>query len=126
MANPAQMKDLLHKRDREKRKRLIVLVRILTKYLDNTNKFVMLSKVKTIVRECTHRCRMGDTSVSPLHDAIESRLQLVVDAETWTHVILCLELYMAVRRNRTKENITMLKKIPQDAPASIYPGQVPV
>ena len=100
MANPAHIKYLLHQRDREKRKRLIVLVRILTKLLDRTNRFMLLHKVKCVIREYANRSHMGDKSISPLHDSLEDRLHVLVDDATWTQVVLCLELYMAHRHNQ--------------------------
>jgi hypothetical protein len=100
MANPAQMKSFLQRRDREKRKRLVLLVRILTAYLDRTNRFVLLQQVQRVIRECSNRYRLGDPSVSPLHEAIENRLHVLVDDNTWTRVIVCLELYMARRHSR--------------------------
>ena len=72
------------------------------KYLDNTNNIAVLHRVKAIVRDCNRRFRMGDESVSPLHDAIESRLQIMVDDDIWNRAILCLELYMAQREDLKK------------------------
>ena len=100
MANPKHIQYILHQRDREKRKRLVVLVRILTKLLDRTNRFVLLHKVKCVVREFSNRCHQGDQGVVPLHDCLESRLHILIDDTTWTQAILCLELYMAHRHGK--------------------------
>lgn len=102
MANPAHIKYILHQRDREKRKRLIVLVRILTKLLDRTNRFVLLYKVKCVVREFSKHSNMGDRAGIPLHDCLENRLHVLIDDVTWTKAVLCLELYMAHRHSNTQ------------------------
>jgi hypothetical protein len=96
------MKSFLRRRNREKRKRLVLLVRILTAYLDRTNRFVLLQQVQRVIRECYHRHRLGDHSLAPLHETIENRLHVLVDDITWARVIVCLELYMA-RHNRQQD-----------------------
>ena len=117
MANPAHIKSLLHQRDREKRKRLILLVRILTKLLDRTNRIVLLHKVKCVIREYSNRCHQGDLSVSLVHDCLEQRLQILVDDATWTQAILCLELYMAHRHSQKQAPGSRMKfaRAPSDS-----------
>lgn len=94
------MKFLLYKRDRQRRRRLVLLVRILIKYLEGTNNVPLLHRVKAVVRDCTKRYRLGDTSVSPLQDAIESRLQIMVEDHIWDRVVLCLELHLSQSQDR--------------------------
>ena len=110
MATPAQMKYIHNTRDREKRKRLILLVRILINYLRKEKLLMLIPQVQLIVRNCTARYRAGDVSVSPLQDAIERRLQLVINDNIWTQVILSLELYMVYRRNRNQDSLLVLGK----------------
>lgn len=103
MANPAQMKTLHTVRDREKRKRLILLVHILRQYLRKHNMLRLHQQVQIIVRDCHARHLRGDPALHPLADVIETRLRLLVNNNIWTQVILCLELYMAFRHNRTQD-----------------------
>ena len=103
MANPARMKTIHTTRDREKRKRLIILVHILRQYLQKHNMSQLYKEVQIIVRDCHSRHLRRDPSARPLTDVIETRLQLLINRNIWTQVILCLELYMAFRHNRTQD-----------------------
>lgn len=103
--------------DRERRRRLVLLTRILLKYLECTDNITLLHRVKSVVRTCTKHHRLGDASFSPLHDVIERRLKMLVDGHIWDRVLMCLDLYM----NR-EENI-----MPTAMPLSIsseLPGTV--
>lgn len=93
MANPAQMKTLHTVRDREKRKRLILLVHILRQYLRKHNMPRLHQQVQIFVRDCHAGHLRGDPALHPLADVIETRLRLLVNNNIWTQVILCLELY---------------------------------
>ena len=114
------MKFMLHKQDRQRRRRLVLLTRILMKYLENTNNVTMLHRVKAVIRDCTKRHRLGDTSISPLQDAIESRLQIMVDDHIWNRVLMCLELYMSQEQKKksTIPSISASSSAPASAPMS--------
>ena len=113
MANPAQMKSLPPRResDRERRKRLIILVRILTRILLRSNRFLMLDRTRSIISEFSNRCRKGewDLNTVPLHEAIEAKLHELVDDETWKQTLLCLGMYMAHRRKQVAPNLSPLQ-----------------
>jgi len=106
MANPAQkMKYVLQRRDQEKRRRLVLLVRILTRYLEQRGKTDLLNEVREVVRDCNHEFCMGGGDPSwPLHAIIESRLEQTVDTDTWMQVIVSLELYLTHRLIRCQQN----------------------
>ena len=71
-----------------------MLTRILMKYLEGTGNVTLLHRCKSVIRDSTRRYRLGDESVAPLHDAIEGRLEIMVDDRIWNRVKMCLEMYL--------------------------------
>ena len=67
---------------REERKRFLMFVQVLFKYL-NKHEPMALLPAKRIIADCTRRNRLGDPVCMPLTTSIEKRLRLVVGESHW-------------------------------------------
>ena len=107
MASPAQMKFMQTKRDREKRRRLVMLVQILQHYLRKHNMTLLQNQVQKVIRDCHAQHLRGLSAAYPLADVIETRLKSIIDRNDWTQVNLCFELYMTLRRDRDAKTVLL-------------------
>jgi hypothetical protein len=82
-------------RNLTEREQFLIFVKILFKFLDADQN--LRQRAKAIVSECTRRNRLGDTEFSPLQEAVERRLRLIVGDIYWTRAILYMDHYCRQR-----------------------------
>jgi hypothetical protein len=74
------------------REQFLLFVKILFKCLDRSDKNLR-QKAKAIVSECTRRNRLGDSKYTPLSEAVERRLRLIVGEPYWSRAKAYTDYY---------------------------------
>jgi len=83
------------------REHFVIFIKILFKCIEQSDDQNLRLKAKAIVNECTRRNRMGDSSYTPLQDAVERRLKKMVGELYWARAKLCFEHYCRRKGLRT-------------------------
>jgi hypothetical protein len=93
-----------------KRARFVVFLSILLERLHESGDFILEDRVKAIVLFCTQQNRMGDSKFTPLVDALELRLVVLVGEADWR--VACIETrrYFALKKLYSmNERVTRLR-----------------
>ena len=77
------------------KKRFALFIKILLRYLGNTNNTALRLQAKDIVADCTRRSRRGELEYRPLQRAVEDRLRMAIGMEHWRRAQRCFENYCA-------------------------------
>ena len=82
-ALPAERSAVVALREKQRRRDLLLFVRILIKCIEMSQNTKLCMQTKAMVSECVKRNRMGDPHFSPLQENLEMRLRALVGPDYW-------------------------------------------
>lgn len=84
-AHPTR-RGLLRPRPLGEKEKYAVLIKVLMKYLDHSQRIHLKQPAREIILHCVRRNRMGDKEFMPLQEAISRRLRSYLGSEIWDKV----------------------------------------
>ena len=75
------------------RNKFFLFIKIFLKYIEKTKLVSIRHRAKAIITDCTYRNRLGDPDCTPLQDAINFKLRILVGEIHWCRVQRCYDAY---------------------------------
>ena len=95
---------------RQQRMLFAMFIKILLKYLAESDKEVLCQQVRSVISTCTKRNRMGDPNFWPLEDVLEAHLREMVGEAHWQRAKRLQRHYM----ERKKRSTSSPRRVPAD------------